>query len=316
MLPCSHFLGISMFQKFKAALEKRKALREHKKRRNDLFAKRKAVIAEEQPKFVLKKKEPFFLGMIFRFTDKRKREGRGGFSGWIVGGVTLVVAIFFFVLFGPLFRVKEVRVQITNHSLLDAAKVEEYLYQFQGKLLLFLHPRQMLFDIQSQFREVADVDCRKVYPNLIDCNVIEYKSALAVWRGEGEDTEYIVNEAGVIISSRKKVDDGKFIRVISSNKDMPIEIGSQVIEPQKIEFMYAAKNNFEDRFGLTVKSLWWLARERELHLYTDKNFPIYLSLERPLKDQLQALLTVFANHDFSGSTQYIDLRVKDKVFIK
>ena len=176
--------------------------------------------------------------------------------------------------------------------------------------------RQMLFDIRSQFREVADVDCRKVYPNLIDCNVIEYKSALAVWRGEGEDTEYIVNEAGVIISSRKKVDDGKFIRVISSNKDMPIEIGSQVIEPQKIEFMYAAKNNFEDRFGLTVKSLWWLARERELHLYTDKNFPIYLSLERPLKDQLQALLTVFANHDFSGSTQYIDLRVKDKVFIK
>lgn len=316
MLPYPHFLGISMFQKFKAALEKRKALREHKKRRSEVFAKRQAAIAEEQPKYVVKKKEPFFLGMIFRFSEKKKREGEKKYSGWIIGGVTLVVIVFFFVLFGPLFRVKEVKVQITNHSLLDAAKVEEFLGQFRGKLLLFLHPRQMLFDIRDHFQEVADVECRKVYPKLLDCNVIEYKSALAVWRGEGEDTEYIVNEAGVIISSRKKVDDGKFIRVISSNINMPTDIGSEVIEPETIEFMYAAKTKFEDRLGLMVRSLWWLSRERELHLYTDKGFPIYLSLERSLNDQLQSLLTVFANYDFSGSTQYIDLRVKDKVFIK
>ena len=91
---------------------------------------------------------------------------------------------------------------------------------------------------------------------------------------------------------------------------IPIEI---------IKEIYRDPDTYQDYHheGIKVVSIWWLERERELHMWTEKNFKVMMTFERSVEEQIADMIVALQDIKLKRRNfDYIDLRVKDKVFVK
>jgi len=304
----------------KQYLEKRKAKKAHQKRREKILAHRQEELKKEseqntRPIHKKKKKEKFFLGMFFNLLKKEESNKKKSKYWLTFGSIFFIFILFVFFFITPFFDISDIRTNIQNHYLLNSEKIQEFMIQYKGKSIIFTHSSTIENDVKKEFQGILNIQCKKTFPKILDCEIQEYKSAIILHKGDSEDIEYIINQVGKIIAIRPKTNDDRYITIKTSNQEIETEIGSQVLTQKLIEFIYLAKNKFESKIGVPVTGIWWLDKERELHLYTDQ-FPIYLSLMRDLNTQLNDLVLVFAHHEFKDKIEYIDLRIENKVFIK
>lgn len=288
-----------------------KAKKERRKRSKTLLSKKKKEV-RHKPSY----KEKWFEGMMFQFSrllvvEKNKENSTNRYIFYIF----VVLTVFLVGIVYPYARIREIRITINNQVLLDSQKIEEFFAQYHKESLLFFGDNLIAVALYSSFPEVQNFSCTRVFPHTIDCNIEEYKSAFILHKGEDETVEYIVNQAGRVISKRIKEEQSALLIVKTTNQELSIEVGEEIIEPWMIEYIFRSKNIYESRLGISILGIWWLERERELHLYTSRNFPIYLSFTQDLDSSLENLISVFGIRDFPA-LEYIDLRVPGKVFIK
>ncbi len=98
------------------------------------------------------------------------------------------------------------------------------------------------------------------------------------------------------------------------NLTQPIEDREQVVHTQYMDIILETIQYFQNTMGFEVLGIEYLSVAREIHLKTENNLVIWISINRDFKEQIDKMHTIYEPAELnSENISYIDLRVKDKV---
>lgn len=94
----------------------------------------------------------------------------------------------------------------------------------------------------------------------------------------------------------------------------PVEDREQVIPKENMDYMLESIQYFTNTIGLEILGVEYLPVAREIHLKTENNLVIWISIERDFKDQIDKLNIVYESVELNKEDlSYIDLRVGEKI---
>ena len=129
---------------------------------------------------------------------------------------------------------------------------------------------------------------------------------------------YIINSIGYAIKENLEDPNLPYIKI---KTDEPVNPKEAVIEKTKLSYLIEAKTYFEDKFGMRIISMEYKPVAREIHLLTERNFNVWLDIQKPYEEQFKKLKKAIVKLDiFKENLEYIDLRIAgesgDKIIYK
>jgi len=238
---------------------------------------------------------------------------------WGILGIALVIVFLIFVLLGSnIFSVSEIEYKFEESVFINEEVLGKLIDGTRGENIFLLQTSDLVQKLKDTFLTISKVKIKKAYPSTLIFEIGEYKPALILRKGELKQEEYLVNQAGFVITKRPYTGlEAEHITVLKTNLDDEIKIGEQVMSSYLVDFIYRAESSFEDKVGIRVVSIWWLEDENELHMWTQKYFKVLMSFSRPVEDQISDMITALEDSRISRRNfEYVDLRVPNKVFVK
>lgn len=169
------------------------------------------------------------------------------------------------------------------------------------------------------FPQLEQIKISKSFPNRLSLEFSEFPLvANIVNESNVVKKSYIINSVGFAI--KENLEDPK-LPYIKIKTDEPINPKEAVIEKSKLNYILNAKNYFEDKFGMKILGIQYKPIAREVHLYTDKGFYLWLDIQKPFEDQFKKLKKAIVKLDiYKENLEYIDLRIAgssgDKIIYK
>lgn len=91
---------------------------------------------------------------------------------------------------------------------------------------------------------------------------------------------------------------------------MPDEINEELIPQDILKTLLETADSFEGKFDMEVLEIHYLKRARELHLFTERYFSVWIDLTQDVPLQLAKLKKALTEIDIYGAPlEYIDLRI-------
>ena len=122
----------------------------------------------------------------------------------------------------------------------------------------------------------------------------------------------MVNEKGVVFNEVSGETD---LPIIRDSKDLPVERGQQVASANLIDFVRQLTYRFPEVVGFGVVYFEIEETIFQINALTERGWLIKFETTREAEDQLEDLKQFLAEHEAEVS-QYIDVRVKGKVYFK
>lgn len=259
-------------------------------------------------------------------SDRRawyKAHARGGSlfrhvaAAVIIGGIT--IGGIYATLFSDFFRITTVQLE-KNGEAVAASKLTPFLDTFRGEHMLFLRTEKTVQAMRASFKNaVASVAINKSYPHKVIVHVEEYPTVLNVAIQTPEKSErFIINQIGAIISTNAEDKTLPYLSVELSKS--PVQRGL-LIASDTADVLVHAYKTFTELFGIKIVKGEWKKTERELHLFTEKNFSVWIDLTEDVDAQLGKLKRALPKLDiYNTPLEYIDLRIaagdSEKVIFK
>ncbi len=249
---------------------------------------------------------------VFRAKPKLREllDSRQKFSIALIA--IILSAIIGFTQFAGYFDVT--KVSILRSSLdLPLAEIETIVRDAAlGQSIWQIDVTQISKAVRQARPDIAEVRVTKDYPNTITVEVFKYPIIAELRIG----TERIyINEQGYRV-----VGDSPTRDVLSLTLGETIDLTDPTIRLVAEQHLAAIRESsfyFEAISDLNIISIKYYPIAREAHLLTDKNYVIWLDLTTDTRAQLDKLTTAGSQLDLtSGKYEYIDLRIKDKIFYK
>lgn len=188
-----------------------------------------------------------------------------------------------------------------------------------GKNLLFTDTDDLELTILDHFPEVEIVDVEKDFPRTLIINFTEYPLvANIINKSSSVKKTYVINSIGYSIKEDMESPNLPYIRVES---DEPLNKDTALIEANKLRYILETIVYFEEKFGMRVVETVYKKIPREINLITEKNFSIWLDIQKPADEQLKKLKKALVKLDiYTENLEYIDLRIAggngDKIIYK
>lgn len=234
-----------------------------------------------------------------------------------IGFITFCVYAFFFSSF---FNVREVVVSnknFENQAISD--QIQENLKENIGRNIFMVNTVDLENKVLSSFPELEQIKISKSFPHNISIQFSEFPLvANIINESNVVKKSYIINSIGFAI--KENLEDPK-LPYIKVKTDDPINSKEAVIEKSKLNYILDSKNYFEDKFGMKIIGIRYEPIAREVHLYTEKGFYIWLDIQKPFEEQFKKLKKAIVKLDiYKENLDYIDLRIAgssgDKIIYK
>ena len=184
----------------------------------------------------------------------------------------------------------------TNLLLFDANQIEDYLktqYPYYSKLKLSKNLPDTI---------VITIENHPIVANLMVKLINENGT---------KEKNLFLNTAGMITDLTENNDNDMLeLPTLQIEIDQPLTQGDQVLSQEDLAFILEAMQNYEDKFGMKVLNTRYLKIAREAHLWTERNFYVWLDLTVDLDSQLNKLKQALPRLNiYEENLDYIDLRV-------
>lgn len=240
---------------------------------------------------------------------------------YLTAGVLLLgLAIFAFLIFSPLVRIREIQVHRLSPRL-DIEQVQLNLESVFGQHLFFLSGFEVAEKLKETNADIRQVNIRKEYPSTlhVEIELDPLVSMLRIVRPD-EDTESfgtgaIVNfltDQGVYVNAITIEDALTLPEIVLVDWGVHPTHGDLLIEPTFLERMNAAEMALLRQFGQVTLRRTVFLRAQEFHLAIDE-IELWFDLSSPLEDQLQRYRTFLQHGNLDDVKQYIDLRIAGRV---
>jgi len=118
---------------------------------------------------------------------------------------------------------------------------------------------------------------------------------------------YLINAIGYPIKENLENPNLPYIHLKSED---PVNPDQPIVESGELRYILEANTYFKERFGMRVIEILYKPNAREIHLLTEKNFYIWLDMQRSAEEQLKKLKKAAVKLDiYNTPLEYIDLRI-------
>lgn len=223
-------------------------------------------------------------------------------------------------LFSDFFTIKEIVISdknFENETL--SGQIKETIKTSLDKNIFFEDTEELENKILNSFPELEKIKISKNYPSALIIEFIQYPLAANIINESNViKKSYIINSIGYAIKENLEDPNLPYIKI---KTDEPVNPKEAVIEKTKLEFILESKTYFEDKFGMRIISIEYKPVAREIHLLTERNFSIWLDIQKPYEEQFKKLKKAIVKLDiFKENLEYIDLRIAgesgDKIIYK
>jgi hypothetical protein len=122
----------------------------------------------------------------------------------------------------------------------------------------------------------------------------------------------LLNRIGQAIFDQEE--DLELMTITMGELTQPIEDREIVISKKRMDYMSDAIRYFNNLFKMQVRGVHYLPIAREIHIKTDSNIMIWLTMEKDYKKQIDKLNTIYEVAELNKEDiAYIDLRAREKV---
>lgn len=200
-----------------------------------------------------------------------------------------------------------------------AEKIRNSIHSAIGKNILFADTKNLETAVLSAFPALEKVSITKSYPHELLIEFAEYPLvANIINESTNLKKSYIINAVGFVIKENYEDKTLPYIRIQSEE---PLNPKNAIIEPAKLSYILDASKYFEDKFGIRIVEVIYKPVAREIHLITERDFAIWIDVQRPFDQQLKKLKKALVKLDiYKDNFSYIDLRIAgengDKIIYK
>jgi len=268
----------------------------------------------------------------------------------VIGAILVVLVII--LLFSSYLSITDIEVVREDFNI-DTLAITSDLDQYIGDNILFFRKSKIADTIQENFPEFASVKVNKIFPHTLKIHlesheivanlrasyilpkaetpiednktIKEVQEALETafsFEEEGEVTEReeltpieqkcLLNRIGQAIFDQEE--DLELMTITMGELTQPIEDREIVIPKEGVDYMLDAIRYFNNLFKMQVRGIQYLPIAREIHIKTDSNIMIWLTMEKDYRKQIDKLNTIYEVAELDKEDiAYIDLRVKEKV---
>lgn len=228
--------------------------------------------------------------------------------------------IVYAILFSNYFTITDISLknkEIENQNI--AEKIKNTISKTIGKNIIFINTKDLEVKVLTSFPELEKVTLEKNYPHTILIEFSEYPLvANVINESSTVKKSYILNAVGYAVKEDYEDKNLPYVRIKSEE---PINTKTVIIETSKLTYLLNAKSYFEDKFGMRVVEILYKPVAREMHLFTEKNFYIWLDIQRPYEQQFKKLKKALVKLNiYQNAFSYIDLRITgnngDKIIYK
>lgn len=238
----------------------------------------------------------------------------------LILSLSLFIALSYLIFFSNYFQIKDIVIankDFGNETLAEGIK--NSITNTLGKNILFVDTKEISNKIINFFPELETVSIEKDYPNTLSIEFSQYPLvANVINESSNLRKNYIINSVGYTIKENLENPSLPYIRIKS---DEPVNIETPLIERNKLDYILNTITYFEDKFGMAIKEIEYKKIPREIHLLTERDFYIWLDMQREAEEQLKKLKKALVKLDiYKENLQYIDLRIAggsgDKIIYK
>ncbi|MBI4234849.1 hypothetical protein HY604_00960 [Candidatus Peregrinibacteria bacterium] len=257
---------------------------------------------------------------LFRPQIKPRRTGKIGNLLKKLLSLAILVFLIYLFFFSSYFLVSEIYIAEENiDNMALGEEIKAGAKKGIGKNIIFLDTDELNTKIFGSFPQLQNLQIEKDYPKSLKISFTEFPLAANV-NNEAPNLKksYIINSMGYAIEEDLK---STTLPTITIKSAEPLNTANPIIEAQKLNYILNAKTYFEEKFGMKVKEILYKPQAREVHLITEKNFAIWLDIQKSAEDQLKKLKKALVKLNiFNDPLLYIDLRIAggngDKIIYK
>lgn len=238
----------------------------------------------------------------------------------VLGGLVVLAGVGYWVIFSNFFTIQEIKAEgiekINREEFFK--KLDEYKKKkVLGFLnvehnLLFFDKRKVMADIIAAFPIFEEVSINKNFPGSIIISVKE-RNAFGIWCFgiEPDQVCQYFDESGYAWGSALKSSGTLLVSV----EDETAASNNPNINPGLIKTIASIYNDLSKTNIKLIKIVIPQNSIDELRAYTLDGYYLIFSTIRPIDEQTHAL-SIFLTQKEDRTFQYIDLRVKDRIYFK
>lgn len=229
--------------------------------------------------------------------------------------ISLLIGLFYLIFGSQIFDVGSIKT-VGNKTLtqteLDRQTREIMKATFFGDNWLFLNTSYLADQLKHQNYQIGKIAVRKRLFTNLEIQIDERQPSLG-WKSA--DVIYILSEDGRAFSTIEGSDNR--LPFIVDQTNLPVELGAQVVPKNFVNFALEIIAGLK-RQGVEIEQASVSESTSELYIKTKKGYVIKFDSGRSAIEQLADLATLLklVAQQKKPVTEYIDLRIPQKVFYK
>lgn len=229
--------------------------------------------------------------------------------GLILGGLYLI-------LLTKLFEIQKVEVNGEEDTLEEQTALNTSLQEYLGKNLLFIKSTALEEELAKKYPYLKAIAVNKIPLHTLKITLETFTKVANVRMDleDGSNKYFILNENGYIVGTEQTLESLPLIVMDAMGTSIDMQngpfINQELIAKDTLDKIIGTKNDFEDKFDMQVLSIHYLKQAREVHLYTERFFYVWIDLTEDTETQflkLKKALSVL--NIYEASLEYIDLRI-------
>lgn len=225
-------------------------------------------------------------------------------------GVGVILALLIYVLLGsPLFVLNSFEVE-GNH-LITKEEIEQSVFPNGFKPVnLFLFNENKAANMVLGIPQIKEAKFTKqVFSKNLKVTVKEHETTI-IWQTNNE--RFMVNRVGVIYDI---VTEDSPLTVVEDLKNVPVNLNQKIVTADFVEFVTSVVSNLPRRTNLAARRVLVPETTFEINVVTSDGYTIIFDTTRSVDNQINNLVKVLQSLP-SPPTQYIDLRIEDRVYYR
>lgn len=252
------------------------------------------------------------------FFKRNEKEFKFPWYGKLALAFALIGVTVYLLFLSPLFALKEVEIQGTEETLPEQTELSAYFQSHLGENLFLFDKDTYTEELMAMFPYLERVTIDRDFPNRLIVSVESSPNVanVEITKTDGTQIVFIVNSQGYVTAVGTPDETlPKIIMDVTGTdllltEEVALMIKKELIPEDKLELILTAEEGFEAKFDMQVVWTVYLKRAREIHLYTERDFYVWIDLSQDIEAQLDKLK--FAGTElniYESNLEYIDLRI-------
>lgn len=229
-------------------------------------------------------------------------------------------ALTYLALFTNAFQIQAIEIVAETDTSEEQMAIQNYFQAYLGENLLLFNPSEHEKKLLEEYFYLKTLDIDRNFFHSIKVTLETYPpiANVRIDQENGGQSFFVINEKGYTTGLGVSLEDLPTIvmDVTGTDASLPSEtripqgLNEELIAETTLKILLETTEDFEAKFNMQILEIHYLKRARELHLYTERNFFVWLDLTQEVSLQLAKLKKALTELNiYEAPLDYIDLRI-------